>query len=174
METRPYNRIPSDRFQVLDTPAEALGAPVIVFFGCIFMFAWDFDFPSATELVLWRVAGIYTLVYTFVGCICTQYCHKILLPRWEKQRPTGPILLSTHRDDERGGTSSFAARLRNIHPSKDHRLDIPLRVLIPVSVLCAVYCVCRAYILVEDFIGLRSLPGSAFQTVEWSDYVPHW
>ncbi|KAL5358688.1 hypothetical protein BJX96DRAFT_163922 [Aspergillus floccosus] len=164
VDARPYNRIPSDQFQSLDGLAEAIGAPVIVVFGCIFMFAWNFHFPSATELVLWRVASIYTLLYIFFGCACAQYCQKMLFPRWSKQRPPLPMAES----------DSFPSRLRNIHPSKDPRLDIPLRALIPVSILCALYCVCRGYILIEDFIGLRSLPASAFQTVEWSDYVPHW
>ncbi|PKY07896.1 hypothetical protein P168DRAFT_323107 [Aspergillus campestris IBT 28561] len=164
VDTRPYNRIPSDRFQSLDRLAEVIGAPVIVGFGCIFMFAWNFNFPSPTEQLLWRAASIYTLVYTFFGSACAQYCHKILLPRWSKQRAPLPI---AQRDN-------LPAILRNIHPSKDPRLDIPLRALIPVSVLCALYCVCRGYILVEDFVGLRSLPATAFQTVEWSDYVPHW
>jgi hypothetical protein len=138
------------------------------------MSAWHFDFPSAIELTLWRVASIYTLVFTILGGIWAQYCHKVLFPQWDKQRR--PNLLrssSLPRDDERDD-SSFAAKLRNIHHSKDPRLDIPLRAFIPMSILCAFYCVCRIYILVEDFIGLRSLPGSAFQTVQWSDYVPHW
>ncbi|KAJ5263650.1 hypothetical protein N7478_011255 [Penicillium angulare] len=56
VKTIPYNRIPSDRFLVLDFTAEILGAPIIVSFGCIFMFAWNFSFPSAAEKVLWRIA----------------------------------------------------------------------------------------------------------------------
>ncbi|KAL4895086.1 hypothetical protein BDV59DRAFT_159747 [Aspergillus ambiguus] len=99
------------------------------------MFAWNFHFPLATELILWRVGSIYTLIYTFVGCISTQYCHKVLFPRWSKLRPALPMA-------ER---NSFAARLRNMHPSKDPRLDIPLRALLSVSVLCALYCASRLY-----------------------------
>ena len=34
------------------------------------------------------------------------------------------------------------------------------------------YCVARVYILVEDFVGLRRLPSSAFETVVWTQYLP--
>jgi hypothetical protein len=42
-----------------------------------------------------------------------------------------------------------------------------------VSILCACYCLSRMYVLVKDFLGLRRLPASAFQTVGWAMYIPH-
>jgi hypothetical protein len=56
---------------------------------------------------------------------------------------------------------------------KTPALAIPLRVLLPVQVLCAFYCLFRAFILVEDVIGLRGLPASAFETVDWAGWVVH-
>lgn len=162
----PWNRIPSDRFLVPDLIAEIIGAPSIVTFGCIFMFAWNFQFPSAAEKIIWRIASTYTLLFTFLGGVFAQYCQKVLIPRWSSRR-RGILPTGTRRAED------LAKSLRNIHPSRDPRLDIPVRALIPVSILCALYCIFRGYILVEDIVGLRSLPDSAYQTVEWSVYVPH-
>lgn len=163
----PYDRIPSDRFLTPNSLAEAIGAPSIVLFGCIFMLAWNFEFPSAAEKILWRVASTYTLSYTFLGGLYAQYCQKILFPRWSlRQREALPF--------ETGQAEKLAKRIRNIHPARNPQLDVPVRALIPVSLLCALYCFSRGYILVEDIVGLRSLPSSAFQTVQWSVYVPHW
>ena len=36
-----------------------------------------------------------------------------------------------------------------------------------------VYVIIRIYMFVEVFISLRALPASAFQTVQWSSFVPH-
>ena len=36
-----------------------------------------------------------------------------------------------------------------------------------------VYIIVRIYMIVEVFISLRALPASAFQSVQWSSFVPH-
>jgi hypothetical protein len=38
--------------------------------------------------------------------------------------------------------------------------------------LCA-YIIVRLYLLIEAFIGLRSVPADVYQTVTWSEYIPH-
>ncbi len=36
-----------------------------------------------------------------------------------------------------------------------------------------IYLLCRAFILVEIFIGLRSVPAGVYKTVDWERYIPH-
>lgn len=163
----PYDRIPSDHFLTPDIKAEIIGAPTIVLFGSIFLLAWNFAFPSTAEKILWRIASTYILSFTLLGGIYAQYCEKMIFPRWS--RPGRDDLPSN-----RGKVESLANRLRNIHPSQDPQLDVPLRALVPVSLLCILYCFSRGYILAEDLAGLRKLPADAFQTVSWWVYVPHW
>jgi hypothetical protein len=40
-------------------------------------------------------------------------------------------------------------------------------------VLVLAYILVRMYMLVEDFLSLRALPSSVFDTVKWSSFVPH-
>jgi hypothetical protein len=168
--SKPYNRIPSDNFPSIDFIAEIVCAPIILLFCCIFMTAWNFSFPSPLERILWRVASTYMLVFGVVGGCFSGYCHLVLLPKRSRLNQ----VLPSSRETQRGRTKRLAAKLRNIDPSKDPKLAVSLRILIPLSTLCLLYALCRAYILVEDFIGLRRLPTGAFQTVSWSDYLPHW
>ncbi|KAL2796641.1 hypothetical protein BJX66DRAFT_133898 [Aspergillus keveii] len=168
---RPYDRIPNDIFPHLDTLAESIAAPTILGFGALFMCAWNFHFPTGVEHTLWRVAATYTLLFTIIGGTYVQFCLKVLLPRYAKAREEETNLGGMERGTR---LTRIAAKLRNIHPSKDPRLDIPLLALGPMSVVCALYCLSRVYILAEDFAGLRSLPKSAFETVEWEVYFPHW
>ncbi|KAK2877848.1 hypothetical protein FQN49_001141 [Arthroderma sp. PD_2] len=61
----------------------------------------------------------------------------------------------------------------NNSPDKDPEFDAPFWTIMGMFPLFSLYIFCRLYILVEDFIGLRELPASAFQTVSWSTYLPH-
>ncbi|KAL4973094.1 hypothetical protein BDW66DRAFT_142892 [Aspergillus desertorum] len=172
--TRPYNRIPNDDFLHLDTLAEAITPPIILIFGCMFMCAWHFHFPSSTEQLLWRIASTYTLAFSILGGLYVQLCYKVILPRYVEHRRSVSDAEKSELPQPRMQLQRLAAKITNIHPSKDPRLDLPLLALGPMTIICAFYCLSRTYILVEDFVGLRDLPESAFQTVEWSVYVPHW
>ncbi|BCS03147.1 uncharacterized protein AKAW2_70025A [Aspergillus luchuensis] len=176
MTAKPRDRIVSDNFPITDLKADCIATPVLLAFGSMFMLAWNFHFPSPVEHLLWRIASIYNLVFTVIGGLHAGYCDKILLPREYKRRmvlPLSTVKTSTNPSRQRSCLRNLAAKLRNIDPYRNPKREVPLRVLFPTSVLCAAYCVGRAYVLTEDFIGLRSLPASAFQTVSWSDYVPH-
>lgn len=172
VETLPYNRIPTDRFLALDLTAEVIGYSTIYVFGSVFMFAWNFPFPSNTEKILWRISSIYTLsVFTTFGTIYGVYCEKWFFPKWlasrRQQRDEG--LLPAGERKPHGLTH----RLRNSHPANNPLYEVPLRAIAIPTFLCTVYAFCRAYILIEDVIGLRRLPESAYETVSWSVYVPH-
>ncbi|KAI1070574.1 hypothetical protein LB507_006829 [Fusarium sp. FIESC RH6] len=74
---------------------------------------------------------------------------------------------------KKGGIFAFLSRSHNISHEKDPYMGVQVGFIIVTSVLCVFYCVFRVYIFVEDFIGLRSLPLSAYQTVEWMNFIPH-
>ncbi|KAF4337599.1 hypothetical protein FBEOM_8527 [Fusarium beomiforme] len=71
------------------------------------------------------------------------------------------------------GPFAFLSTMHNISHGKDPYLGVEVGFLIVTSILCALYCVFRLYIFVEDFIGLRALPPSAYATVQWTEFIPH-
>lgn len=73
----------------------------------------------------------------------------------------------------RNGKMSWTKRIGAVSPDDPPDAPIPISLLGPCTFLCFFYCLFRIYILVEDVIGLRSLPLSAFDSVRWSDYIPH-
>ncbi|KXX73306.1 hypothetical protein MMYC01_210452 [Madurella mycetomatis] len=65
------------------------------------------------------------------------------------------------------------SKTHNISPDKDPHLDTPIGFLIGTSFLSLLYVVFRMYILTEDFVGLRSMPSNAYDTVNWLSFIPH-
>ena len=50
---------------------------------------------------------------------------------------------------------------------------IPMWEVYLMSPVTFVYTLARTYIVLEVFVSLRSLPSGAFDTVEWSEFLPH-
>ena len=167
---KPWDRIPHVNFRNGNLRADLFAGIFTTIFGATFVLGWAFHFPSRIEEILWRSASVYMLVFCIIG-MCQFAAYKYL-PLFNKR-------ISPKADLENGAPMAqsrlgeFSIRLRNISSPKDPLLTSPIRLLGPTTILCAFYVLFRAFILVEDIIGLRSLPASAFKTVEWSKYFPH-
>lgn len=169
---KPRDRIPSDTWLQTDLPRELLSAPFIIGFCVTLLSAWNFSFPTPIERLLWRIA---TSVFMAGGLISGVWLmlmeHVVRKRRMKKETPSSDTVLPSVEQDER--SRSVAEKLRNISTPLDPELKVHLRVLIPMTIGLAIYCILRLYVLVEDIIGLRNLPPSAFKTVEWTKYIPH-
>ncbi|KAJ5319457.1 uncharacterized protein N7506_012161 [Penicillium brevicompactum] len=169
-ERRPYDRIPSHYGPNVDFRAEIVCAPTVLLFSSVFLIAWNTDFPTTAEQILWRFSSASMVAFTLFGGLAALYFHKTIFKADIAQQ-------KTHAIQNKEGSSwiyRFLSKLKNIDPEQDPALEIPLRALIPISLVCVLYAVGRVFILTEDLIGLRSLPKSAFETVSWSKYIPHW
>jgi hypothetical protein len=51
--------------------------------------------------------------------------------------------------------------------------ELPVNVIVLIWIFGTIHVMCRSYILLEDVLELRSLPRSAYKSVEWSDIFPH-
>ncbi|KAK4167168.1 hypothetical protein QBC43DRAFT_312281 [Cladorrhinum sp. PSN259] len=94
--------------------------------------------------------------------------------RWRQSRQSN-TRRGRRTDDQqpKKGVFAFLNRSHNISREKDPYMGVQVGFLIGTTILCGFYCVFRIYIFVEDFIGLRALPRSAYETVEWATFVPH-
>jgi hypothetical protein len=52
-------------------------------------------------------------------------------------------------------------------------LNVPLKAILPIYVVAFFYCSARTYLFIADAIELRSLPATAYATVNWTVYFPH-
>lgn len=175
ISVRPIDRIPNDNWPYLDTRAYTM---TLLFSGCycaIFFAAWNFSFPSLIEQTLWQISSVGTIAVGTLFYLCEVWLfrmpEKYISSRKNDEEETMQRARNTCKAESR--FQKLLEYLRNNSPNKDPALRMELRAIIPLMFLSAFYSICRIYILVEDVVGLRSLPASSFETVDWSRYVPH-
>lgn len=173
---RPINKIPDDHF-----PGLSRGTTVILFlaqtgYAAIHVSGWDFHFPSIIERTLWHISTLAILVsicsYWLID-LFTWHLHPALIRRIFGKKGDSEATRHIPRLNFLTRIESSAARLRNNSPDHDPALDVPLKALVPLMFVAVCYCVARAYILLEDFMNLRALPPSAYESVNWSGFFPH-
>lgn len=208
IKKRPWDRIPGDVFLRMNLDLELIGGAFVILFGSVFLFAWNFHFPSKTEEVFWRVASIYMVTYGMVGAFWMWLSMWIFIPEsraaegielslveeslplhplhkwysrlqdwWENLKRSISLTKRAKKDRQtprqRAHLPGFFSKSHNISPEKDPRLGVPIGFLLVTSLLCFLYCVFRLYILVEDLVGLRALPPSAYSSPNWTSFIPH-
>lgn len=70
-------------------------------------------------------------------------------------------------------SSSVLSSIRNNPLLKDPQLELQASFVVPTYFLRFCYCVSRFFLLGLDFAELRSLPESAYETVDWLSFFPH-
>lgn len=116
-------------------------------FGLVHSLAWDFSFPSLVEKILWRSASL-----GMVGS-CAAIFYAVLAYQID--------------DDEDDGDDGVKKKGNVVFGI----------LLVVATALCSlasfVYPVSRVAHIILAVASLRSLPPSAFDTVDWIELVPH-
>ncbi|KAI4087061.1 MAG: hypothetical protein LQ344_007065 [Seirophora lacunosa] len=114
-------------------------------YGGVHATAWHGHFPSRVEALLWRASSI---------CIAGSGFTWILINMLARIFPF------------------FKAYWKRVETLRAHWTS--LVGLGSLASLCGLaYLLARIFLVVESFISLRKLPASAFDTMEWTQLVPH-
>lgn len=81
IHTRPWDRIPGDRFLWMDFDLEIVAGGFIVAFSSIFFIGWNFHFPTDFERWAWRAASLYMITFGVLGSLWMGLWLWILLPQ---------------------------------------------------------------------------------------------
>ena len=175
---RPVDQLRSDDFPALTLPVEICYGLFMAAYTTIFFGGWHLAFPSQIEQILWRASSIVMLSFSFFGGFFMFYVDRAIIRKQQRDagaertvKPLPQLPLPYYGkipSDKQRYTKNRRVLSNAIHPP-----TIPLPFLIPATIWCALYSLARAIILIEDIIGLRSLPASAYATVEWTNYLPH-
>jgi hypothetical protein len=184
VRSRPYDRIPTINWPMIGGfQWKILFGILSTTYSAIFVCGWNLSFPTYVERDLWRISSVYLTSFMLLTAPFDLY----YFTAWGSESSQNTELqlreLEHSKSKPLQGRSEghklllkkfkiMGAELRNNSPEKDPMNAISLRALIPMTLSCVLYCFARAYILVEDILGLRALPDSAFLTVNWSQYFP--
>ncbi|KAF2843515.1 hypothetical protein M501DRAFT_925039 [Patellaria atrata CBS 101060] len=170
---RPAQKFSSFIFPELTPKTALVPLLVTIVYSAIFMICWNFEFPSNLEHILWRLATGMTIGVTLVGGGYEIFS----IARRGRETSNNP---SKKEDNTISGSTlsemdcGLTLELNGCKISRGNSaVGIPLRSILITTPLCALYTISRAYILIEDIVGLRALPPSSFQTVEWTQFLPH-
>jgi len=123
----------------------------VAIFGAIHCIAWSFEIPSPTEQLLWCISS---LTISFVPLL-------LLAMGW----------LTAFSDWDNLNLPEWLTAFSNW-------INLPMWLLqlflgIPFISLTFLYFLACGILLVVAFMSLVSLPSDAYQTVNWTTFIPH-
>lgn len=188
---RGYFRVMGLKFGVRGTPMSRFSNTTvpplsgIVYIGAmsiaalyfsIFVIAWNWSFPTDIEKWLWRASCIISLI-----CLVPVYLTSILsFGTYMRRRPSRPVSINdsasvvvVQRQNVVGRAwHRFVSTARNNSIMKEPELNAPMHAIVITWIVGIFYCFARSYVWIEDLMGLRSLPTSAYKTVNWGLAIP--
>jgi hypothetical protein len=70
-DTKPFNRVKNDNIPMGTSQIAHVAIPVLAVmsaaFGCFHLIAWDFEFPTDVEKILWRIATVLSIIFPVIG-----------------------------------------------------------------------------------------------------------
>jgi len=171
---RPMPRILNDSLPWFSSAFDSVVCVfVVVFYGAIHMFGWNFIFPTRRERILWHIAALVLLCTTTAFCMwevvwgISRAAYRLYLNK-KKIRFMSVYYVFANKNEKVFGAAGY--------PVQDKIFDDgvitagQLIFLVPLAVL---YLLSRLYTIVEPLASLRALPGGCFQTVDWTKFIPH-
>jgi hypothetical protein len=159
---RPLQRIMNDKFPMIGLGFQSLYYAVVTFiFATIHLLGWNFSFPTHKEQILWRAMSIVIMGVTVLVWLIEGVQDGNRYGRWQRWW----VMLVKRRQPADPIPREVAMMDPGFIPPWEFVAMVPVTLM---------YAAARTYVLAEVFIGLRTLPAGAFESVEWSNFLPHW
>lgn len=146
-------------------------------YASVHMAGWNYAFPSRVEMLLWRVSSMILLGTTLVFWIVEGSAILYRRSRSKSQNlemGTTDCKISTRTNGQKDSATRSEVQAEYLHEVPAEPRELPLVwefwAIFPIAII---YALARTYILVEALMGLRSLPMSAYMTVDWASFIPH-
>ena len=182
--------LPNDRFHNTTVPIikgwpHTFFALLSLAYLSIFIAGWNFDFPTATEQTLWRSASITALTSASSVFISHQIFFKYFPVRHsDSNHENASVNHINHSSDDscklhkvldrvKAAYNFSTGYLRNNSSNQDPALNAPGRAVIVTGIFGFFYVSARVYMFLADIIELRSLPASAYKSVDWASLAPY-
>jgi hypothetical protein len=146
-------------------------------YGCLHAVAWNTDYPSNFERILWRVSS---LIIASSGALATPFFILLIL----LQRKIGKGAVEQAKDDEadeeREADEEGEVQVKLVYQASDWGFIadwVDFLGGFMLSFLGAVgasYVAARVFIIGEAFASLRMLPVKAYETPDWTNLLLHW
>ena len=150
MEAKPIQRIPNDLVPPPFTLhlAGSLWALTCAY-AAIHVTGWNHNFPTIAELLVWRISSLTLLVVLFAWGLVEVLSVK---PGFD-----------------------FTLTLLGLWEKKSSKNTFfrNWAVDAPATFSATLYFVARTVIIGETIASLRLMPGTVYQTVDWSNFIPH-
>lgn len=177
---RPLPRITNDRFPNVGLGLEGLFYFLVSHgFVAIHLAAWRLDvFPTLIEKLLWRVSSVVMASAMIVVWILEGSAEQVRrgrASRWRRRLSSASKSGSRSGSDSSGQTVTVGPveRQRSREEISADPDFIPFWEFIAFIPVALVYSTARTYIMAETLAGLRALPVSAYNTVNWTSFLPH-
>ncbi|KAG8629202.1 hypothetical protein KVT40_003067 [Elsinoe batatas] len=179
----PRPRIQTTHVPALSGRAYTILSLITLAYMSMFVLAWNHEFPSSDELLLWRlcslgalVLGVLCLFFEHLGWIWWPYIQQRLMSHARYRAIRQRIIWQPRWGWERrlqSWVQSWTKAMRNNTIDQDPEMDIPLLTQIPLYLIGGTYCVTRAIMVGLDVAELRWMPISAYDEAKWSNLLPH-
>lgn len=146
-------------------------------YGCLHAVAWNTDYPSNFERILWRVSS---LIIASSGALATPFFILLILLQRKIGKGAVKQAKGDEADEEGEDDEEGEVEVELVYQSSEWGF-LADWVYFPggfiLSFLGAVgasYVAARVFIIGEAFASLRILPVKAYETPDWTNLLLHW